>query len=99
MDLRERIGEQKIVLDNIVLLLTVYSEHDKQIADLLADMKRLEKAYEGVTITYVYEESSSKIVDGVLEIVSNSTSEVNITDEDINSISAIVEEVRNKIIE
>ena len=97
-DLRERIGEQKIVLDNIVLLLTVYSEHDKHIASLLVDMKRLEKAYANVNIIYKYEESTSKVVDGVLEIVSNSTSEVKITDEDIMTISAIVEEVRNKII-
>jgi len=97
-NLRERIGEQKIVLDNIVLLLTVYGEQDKQIADLLNDMKKLEKAYEHVTISYKYEESSSKIVDGVLEIVSTSTSEVKITDEDIAKISAVVEEVRNKVI-
>ena len=97
-DLRERIGEQKIVLDNIILLLTVYSEHDNAIADLLTDMKRLEKAYESVTIIYKYEESTSEVVDGILEIVSNSTSEVKITDEDITVISAIVEEVRDKII-
>jgi hypothetical protein len=97
-DLRERIGEQKIVLDNIVLLLTVYSEHDKQIADLLTEMKRLEKAYINVIISYKYEESTSKIVDGVLEIVSNSTSKVSITDDDIKAISAVVEEIRNKII-
>ena len=97
-ELRERIGEQKIVLDNIILLLTVYSENDEQIADLLVDMKRLEKAYEKVIITYKYEESTSEIVDGILEIVSNSTSEVSITDEDITTISGIVEEVRNKII-
>jgi len=97
-ELRERIGEQKIVLDNIVLLLTVYSEQDEQIAALLEDMKRLEKAYEKVNVTYKYEESTSKVVDGVIEIVSNSTSEVSITDDDITTISAIVEEVRNKII-
>ncbi len=97
-DLRERIGEQKIVLDNILLLLTVYSDHDQQIADLLIDMNRLRAAYDKVNIIYVYQESTSKIVDGILEIVSNSTSEVEITDEDIVTISAIVEEVRNKII-
>jgi hypothetical protein len=97
-NLRERIGEQKIVLDNIVLLLTVYSEHDKQIADLLEEMKKLEKAYINVIVSYKYEESTSKIVDGVLEIVSNSTSEVSITNDDIKAISAVVEEIRNKII-
>jgi len=97
-DLRERIGEQKIVLDNVIILLSVYSEHDKQIAELLTEMKKLEAAYNNVSITYKYEESTSKVVDGILEIVSNSTSEVQISDEDINKIAAIVEEIRSKII-
>lgn len=96
--LRERVGEQKIVLDNIIILLSVYSERDEQIKALLDDMKRLEKAYANVSIAYKYEESTSKVVDGVLEIVSNSTSQVSINDEDIKKISAIVEEVRNRII-
>ena len=97
-DLRERIGEQKIVLDNIVLLLTVYSEHDTYIADLLTDIKNLENAYSGVEISYKYEESTSKVIDGVLEIVSESTSSVEISDEDITKISSVVELIRNKII-
>lgn len=97
-DLRERIGEQKIVLDNIIILLSVYSEHDSNIKILLSEVKKLEAAYANVNITYTYKESTSKIVDGVLEIVSNSTSTVHITDEDINTIAAIVEDIRNKII-
>ena len=97
--LRERVGEQKIVLDNIILLLSAYSDSDAQIKELLDDMKRLEAAYAKVTVSYKYKESTSKIVDGVIEIVSNSTSEVTITDEDIKQIASIVEEVRNKIIQ
>ena len=97
-NLRERIGEQKIVLDNIIILLSVYSKQDKQIAELLKEMKNLEAAFKNVNITYQYEESTSKVVDGVLEIVSNSTSEVQITDEDIIKISKIVESLRDKII-
>lgn len=96
--LRERVGEQKIVLDNIIILLSVYSERDPQIKALLADMKRLEAAYSNVSISYKYEESTSQIVDGVLEIVSNSTSQVEISDEDIIKIAAIVEEIRNGIV-
>jgi hypothetical protein len=97
-DLRERIGEQKIVLDNIVIVLEVYAEHDDNIAGLLADIKRLEQAYENVHITYKYEESTSKVVDGVLEIESTSTSEVEINDEDIEKIAEAVENIRKKII-
>ena len=97
-DLRERIGEQKIVLDNIVIVLEIYAEHDENIAGLLADVKRLEHAYENVHITYKYEESTSKVVDGVLEIESTSTSQVEITDEDIEKIIEVVEDIRKKII-
>lgn len=97
--LRERVGEQKIVLDNIILLLSVYSDHDNEIKGLLDDMKRLEAAYANVTVSYKYEESTSQVVDGVLEIVSNSSSEVSITNEDIQKISAIVADIRTKIIE
>ncbi|HHL52887.1 MAG TPA: hypothetical protein ENJ39_05875 [Flammeovirgaceae bacterium] len=97
-DLRERLGEQKIVLDNILILLEVYGKNDKQIAGLLDDFRRLEVAFRPVTISYHYEESTSRVVDGVLEIESTSTSEVSITDEDIRKIAEITEEIRNKVI-
>ncbi len=97
-DLRERLGEQKIVLDNILILLEVYGKNDKQIAGLLDDFRRLEVAFRPVTISYHYEESTSKVVDGVLEIESTSTSEVSISDEDIKKIAEITEEIRNKVI-
>ncbi len=97
-DLRERLGEQKIVLDNILILLEVYGKNDKQIAALLDDFRRLEVAFRPVTISYHYEESTSRVVDGVLEIESTSTSEVSITDEDIRKIAEITEEIRNKVI-
>jgi len=86
------------VLDNILILLEVYGQNDKQIADLLEDFRRLEVAFRPVTISYHYEESTSRVVDGVLEIESTSTSEVSITDEDIKKIAEITEEIRNKII-
>ena len=96
--LKERVGEQKIVLDNIILLLDAYSSQDPQIADLLTEVRKLEAAYASVEIKYTYEESTSKVVDGVLEIESNSSSEVIITEEDVRKISELTEEIRNKVI-
>jgi len=98
VDLRERIGEQKIVLDNILILLELYSDHDNNIASLLKEMQSLENAYTTVDISYTYEESTSKVVDGVLEIVNESTSTVTITDDDIKKIAETVEQIRNRII-
>jgi len=97
-ELRERLGEQKIVLDNIIILLQLYSNQDSNIANLLKDMHLLENAFAAVDINYTYEESTSKVVDGVLEIVNKSTSHVTITDEDIQQIANTVEQIRNRII-
>ena len=96
--LRDRIGEQKIVLDNIVILLNTYGAYDGYINDLAKDMLKLETAYEKVNISYTYEASSSKVVDGVLEIQSNSKSEVQITNDSILEIADIVHQIRSRLV-
>ena len=96
--LRDRIGEQKIVLDNIVILLGTYGEYDDYINTLLIDMQKLETAFATVNLSYTYKASSSKVVDGVLEIQSNSESEVQIDDATINEIADIVHQIRSRIV-
>ena len=96
--LRDRIGEQKIVLDNIVILLNTYGAYDGYINELAKDMLKLETAYEKVNISYTYEASSSKVVDGVLEIQSNSKSEVQINNDSILEIADIVHQIRNRLV-
>ena len=96
--LRDRVGEQKIVLNNIVILLATYGIYDDYINSLIIDMQKLEAAFATVTITYTYEDSSSKVVDGVLEIQSNSQSDVQIDDATINEIADIVQQIRNRLV-
>jgi hypothetical protein len=96
--LRETIGEQKIILENIMLLISFYKDADQNMASLLADMEELKALYDKVTITYTYKESTFEIVDGVMVIKDNSTSTIEITDEDIKNISAATSKIRNKII-
>lgn len=97
-ELREKIGEQKIILENIVLLLSFYQEVDQNMASLLEDMKQLQKEYEKIEIVKTYKESSFEIVDGVMVIKDNSSSEVKISDENIQTIKGIVSSIRTKII-
>jgi hypothetical protein len=92
-----RIGEQKKVLDNIILLLNTY-RHDAQIQELIEDLMRLKREFDKVTISYIYREPTIEEIDGMVVLVDNSRSEVNISDETIASIAVVVSEIRNKII-
>lgn len=96
--LKETIGEQKIILENIRLLVSFYEKTDQNMASLLTDIDELKAAYDKVNITYTYKESTFEIVDGVMVIKDNSTSTINITDEDLANIRSIVSKIRTKII-
>ena len=97
-EMQETIGEQKIILENILLLLSFYKESDQNMASLLTDMEELKKLYDKVNITYTYSESTFEIVDGVMVIKDNSSSTIQITAEDIANIKALTSSIRNKII-
>lgn len=97
-ELRETIGEQKIILENIILLLSFYKETDQNMASLLADMEELKRAFDKVNITYTYSESTFEIIDGVMVIKDNSSSSIQITEEDITNIRTLVSSIRKKII-
>jgi hypothetical protein len=96
-DLHEKIGEQQIILGQLVLLLSFY-EKDPNMASLLKDMRDLEAAYKGVEIITTYKESTMKIVDGVAVITDNSSTTIKITPDDVKNITQIVGTLRNKII-
>lgn len=96
--LQETIGEQKIILENIMLLLSFYRESDPNMAALHNDMEELKKSFDAVTITYTYKESTFEIVNGVMVIKDNSESSINIKPEDVESISAATKNIRTKII-
>jgi hypothetical protein len=96
--LQETIGEQKVILENIMLLLSFYKDSDPNMASLLTDMEAVKKEYEKVNITYTYKESTFEIVDGVMVIKDNSTTTIDITPENIAGIGYAIKAVRNKII-
>jgi hypothetical protein len=97
-ELQEKVGEQKVILNNIVALLTFYKESDPNIASLLTDMENLKKVYDQVNITYTYKESSYEIVNGVMVIKDNSTSTIDIKPELVQEIGSQIGTIRTKII-
>jgi hypothetical protein len=95
--LKEKVGEQKIILERIMLLLSVY-EKDANIRALSKDLNELQQAFNEIEIQYTYQESELQEVDGIMMMVDKSTSTVYITDEQLANIAQITNKIRNKII-
>ncbi|MBS1488185.1 MAG: hypothetical protein JST43_11415 [Bacteroidetes bacterium] len=96
-ELREKIGEQKIILEQILLLFGFYKE-DENMASLLKDLTDLKAAFDKINITYTYKESTMEVVNGVAVIKDNSTTTVDITDKDVQAITSIANTIRIKIV-
>ena len=93
----ERIGEQKMALNDILIIVNNYRS-DKNFYKLSESLNKLKDAFKNVKITFEAGESEMKEVDGILTIVQNDKSIVTITDEDLNKIIETTKEVRNEII-
>jgi len=93
----ERIADQKIVLNDLLLILKNYKA-DPYFSDLVDDIQSIKKEYEGVKITYEMGEPEAKEVDGMLIIVQNDKQNIDISDETLKNIIIVIESVRNKII-
>jgi len=96
-DIVERIGDQKLVLNDLLLILKNYKS-DPKFADLVKEVEKIKKEYEAVKITYEMGEPEAKEVDGMLIIVQNDKQHIDISDQTLASIIQIIDEVRTKII-
>lgn len=96
-ELKERVGEQKITLDNIMLLLSVY-QVDPDVRKLLNKFMKLKNLYDQVEIVYHYAEPDFTEVDGKMVVVDNSTTTINISDELFMQIIEMIELIRSGII-
>lgn len=96
-DLIERIAEQKMILDQILLIVSAYNE-DAMFQEITDELKELKKEYDKVTITYNYVEPETMEVNGRLVIVDKSTTEVHITDEQLAQICTLVKDIRDRMV-
>jgi len=96
-ELSERIGEQKVNLDNIMLILDNYKEH-QQIMEVIESLNELKKEFDEVEITYIIGEPETVEQGGMIMIVQNEKSVVNISDEQLNKIISKTKQIRNKLI-
>jgi hypothetical protein len=71
---------------------------DPAIADLQKRILELEKAFAEIEIVYTYAEPTMEEVDGILVVKDNSTTSINITQENVDAIRQEVINIREKII-
>lgn len=97
-ELSEKIGEQKIILSNLMILLRNY-ERDPDFKKLIDDLDQIQAIYRNVTITYEKGEPEMVEEDGMLIIKQNDKQYIEISDETLFKIIDKTAEVRNKIIQ
>ena len=95
--LYERIGEQKLNMNNLFLILNAY-QSQKQIADIIDDLNEIKTEFDQVEITYEMGEPETVEQDGMIMIIQNEKSLVHITDQQLEKIIAKTEKIRNKLI-
>jgi hypothetical protein len=95
--LAERIGEQKLFLGDLLLILKNY-EADPQYAGIAKDIEALKDSFADVKITYEKGEPQSIEKDGMLVIVQNEKSIVSMTDEQLKNIISMTEKTRAKFL-
>ena len=96
--LSDRIGEQKIILNDLLLLISPYCNHDPEFKDLCDDLKKIKEVYRPVRITYTQGKPVSEEKDGGLVITQTETSVVEMSKEQLDGIIEITKNIRNRLI-
>jgi len=96
--LRNRVGEQKVILNDLLMLLAPYCNSSEEFKSLCQDMQEMKEKYREVRITYSIGEPVMKEKDGALVVVQTDQSKVDITDDQMKTIIAASEKIRNKLI-
>ena len=94
-ELKSMIGDQKTILNDLLLVLGNF-KNETVIAGYIEDLEAIKEVYSEVTITYEKGEPETIEKDGMLMVVQSETSHVMMSDETLETIIKITEEVRNK---
>jgi hypothetical protein len=96
--LRNRVGEQKIILNDLIMLLAPYCNSGREFKELCQNMLDIKDKYRAVRITYTVGEPKTMEKDGALVVVQTDQSKVEMTGEQLAGIIEIIHRIRNKLI-
>lgn len=93
-DLRTMIGEQKLILSDLLLILQA-NKSQEVIRDYVNDLEIIKGIYADVEITYEVGEPSTVEEDGMLMVVQSESSHVQMSDETLQQLTRVTQQVRN----
>src|SRR5665811_1429097 len=96
--LSDRIGEQKIILNDLLLLINPYCKRDPEFTSLCKDMHDMKDKYRDIRITYMQGDPVSVEKDGGLTIKQTETSVVTMSKDQLNDIIEISKKIRDRLI-
>lgn len=95
--LRQAIGEQKTVLNELMLILDNYRQQS-YVSDLIKHLKKLQAEFYKINITIEAGEPKSVVKDGKLTIIQNEKSQVHLSNQLLKDIIAKSKKIRNTLI-
>jgi hypothetical protein len=94
--LKNRIGEQKITIKNLIKLLLPFQENE-EVASVINQLNELKDIYNNISFSYTYVEPETDAENKTTMI--NSESNVDMTKEQLDNITAKVAQIRNGIVQ
>jgi len=96
--LSDRIGEQKIVLNDLIMLISPYCNRDPEFSSLCKDMQDIKDKYRDIRITYTQGDPVSVEKNGGLTIKQTETSVVTMTKEQLDGLIQLTKNIRDRLI-
>lgn len=96
--LSDRIGEQSIILSDLLLLISPYCNRDSEFRSLCEDLSNIKDKYREVKITYTQGEPVSVEKNGALVVTQTETSIVEMSKEQLDGIIEVTKDIRNRLI-
>ena len=96
--LMNRVGEQKIILNDLIMLLAPYCKSSDEYKSLCQNMQEMKEKYHDIKITYSIGEPTMKEKDGALVVVQTDQSRVEMTSDQLKIIIETTEKLRNKLV-
>jgi hypothetical protein len=96
--LRNRVGEQKIILNDLLLLLAPYCKSSTEFGNFCQSMQDIKGKYSDIKITYTLGDPITAEKNGALVVTQTEASKVEMTNDQLASIIETSKIIRNKLI-
>ncbi|HOB83146.1 MAG TPA: hypothetical protein PKX27_00245 [Bacteroidales bacterium] len=96
--LKDRIGEQKIILNDLIMLASPYCTRDSEFDSLCKYLQDIKEKYREIKITYTLGEPVSVEKNGGLVVEQTETSNVEMTDAQLAAITEVTRNIRDRLV-